>query len=423
MKRIGMARRLAALACAALFVFVGAGAVGCKQSAAAGGQATASSGSGSSTSSSSSSSSSASKVSWSGSQTVTVVDPMNGMTALTAQIPAGWLFAGTVTRPTGCHAPPIAWMSTSAVAQDGITALVSLPSVSWNWTSSKAMEKFNVAHKCPSVDISTAAGFLVNIALPNLQPNAKVEAVLGPNASDQASIAAQKLAPGRTLDGAQLRIQYVQAGLPIEEMISATVDCTTTTGVALFGSGEGPPQNRRCSTNGTNIVRAPQGQLDAALAAIASPSFQALAKNSHPNNDWFMRVVKEQQSVFAQATAQFNQSAAAIRAQGQAEQNARIAKAQQFDAQLKASTQASMANAQASQNAVDAAAHASENYSLDRQDFVNTATGQTITASSQYNHAWMSSDQSTLIQTNDPTLDPNGSVYPVSQSWNELVPK
>jgi len=342
---------------------------------------------------------------------------------MTAQIPAGWMFAGTVTRPTGCHAPPIAWMSTSAVAQDGITALVSLPSVSWNWTSSAAMEKFNVAHKCPSVNITTAASFLINIAIPNLEPSAKVEAVLGPNAGDQASIAAQKLAPGRTLDGAQVRIQYVQAGLPLEEMISATVDCTTTTGVALFGSGEGPPQNRRCSTNGTNIVRAPQGQLDAALAAMATPSFQALMKNSHPNNDWFMRVVKEQQSVFAQATAQFNQSAAALRAQAQAEQNARIAQAQQFDAQLKASTAASMANAQASQNAVDAAAHASVNYSLDRQDFVNTATGQTITASSQYNQAWMSSDGSTVIQTNNPNYDPNGSVSPVSQSWNELVPK
>ena len=36
---------------------------------------------------------------------------------------------------------------------------------------------------------------------------------------------------------------------------------------------------------------------------------------------------------------------------------------------------------------------------------------------------WMSSDGSTLIQTKDHTLDPNGVVYPVSQSWTELVPK
>ena len=50
------------------------------------------------------------------------------------------------------------------------------------------------------------------------------------------------------------------------------------------------------------------------------------------------------------------------------------------------------------------------------------ANGQIIQASSYYDHQWLSSDGKTLIQTND-TLDPNGVVYPVSQSWTELVPK
>jgi hypothetical protein len=35
----------------------------------------------------------------------------------------------------------------------------------------------------------------------------------------------------------------------------------------------------------------------------------------------------------------------------------------------------------------------------------------------------MSSDGTTLIQTDDHTFDPNGQVYPVSQSWTALVPK
>jgi hypothetical protein len=35
----------------------------------------------------------------------------------------------------------------------------------------------------------------------------------------------------------------------------------------------------------------------------------------------------------------------------------------------------------------------------------------------------MSSDGSTLIQTNDHSYDPNGQAGPVSQSWTELVPK
>lgn len=40
-----------------------------------------------------------------------------------------------------------------------------------------------------------------------------------------------------------------------------------------------------------------------------------------------------------------------------------------------------------------------------------------------YDHQWMSSDGSTLVQTDNPNLDPNGLVYPVSQSWTELVPR
>jgi hypothetical protein len=82
-----------------------------------------------------------------------------------------------------------------------------------------------------------------------------------------------------------------------------------------------------------------------------------------------------------------------------------------------------MAADRARQDAIDASAHATALHSLDQQEFTNPNTGQTIQASSQYNHQWMSSDGSTLIQTNDHTLDPNGQVYPVSQSWTELVPK
>ena len=77
----------------------------------------------------------------------------------------------------------------------------------------------------------------------------------------------------------------------------------------------------------------------------------------------------------------------------------------------------------ARQDAIDDSAHRTALYSLDQQEFRNPSTGQIIQASNQYNHQWMSSDGSTLIQTNDHTLDPNGTVYPVSQSWSELVPK
>jgi hypothetical protein len=53
----------------------------------------------------------------------------------------------------------------------------------------------------------------------------------------------------------------------------------------------------------------------------------------------------------------------------------------------------------------------------------NPANGKSYEVSNQYNHTWVSSDGSTIIQNQDHNFDPNGQVYPVSQSWNELVPK
>ena len=100
-----------------------------------------------------------------------------------------------------------------------------------------------------------------------------------------------------------------------------------------------------------------------------------------------------------------------------------LANGRAFQAQQAASTQRALANDRAQQAAIDESAHKTAMYSLDQQEFRNPNTGQVIQASNQYNHQWISSDGSTLIQTNDHTYDPNGQVYPVSQSWSELVPK
>jgi hypothetical protein len=116
---------------------------------------------------------------------------------------------------------------------------------------------------------------------------------------------------------------------------------------------------------------------------------------------------------------QFQQNLQNFKAQG----DARLAAGRAFQQNMRASTDRAMAADRSRQDAIDASAHATALHSLDQQEFTNPNTGQTIQASSQYNHQWISSDGSTLIQTNDHTLDPNGQVYPVSQSWTELVPK
>jgi hypothetical protein len=68
-------------------------------------------------------------------------------------------------------------------------------------------------------------------------------------------------------------------------------------------------------------------------------------------------------------------------------------------------------------------AQATVRYSLDRQVVTNPTNGKSYEVSNQYNHTWVSSDGSTIIQNQDHNYDPNGRVYPVSQSWTELSPK
>ncbi|MEO6964538.1 MAG: hypothetical protein ABI076_01405 [Acidobacteriaceae bacterium] len=70
---------------------------------------------------------------------------------------------------------------------DGITAFEKLPGVSWTWTSNGSNM---LGSKCPSnVNIDTADAFLLNIAIPNLHPTAKVVAVLPNPPSMQDAIA------------------------------------------------------------------------------------------------------------------------------------------------------------------------------------------------------------------------------------------
>ncbi|MGA2188587.1 MAG: hypothetical protein ABSH33_08655 [Steroidobacteraceae bacterium] len=375
---------------------------------------------------------SAAKASWSGSQTEQVPDPKFGMTALTMDIPAGWKFAGSVVRPAGCHSAG-ANIAYTALGQDGVTALVALPGVTWSWSTSPDQQKYMADQHCPGIDINTPAAFLVNIVVPNLHPNGKIVSVLPLPPEGQAALAAQLKAQreqsaampnlkiqNQTLDGARVRVQYTRDGRPVEEMITAVVSCSDTPVPAMPMLKRAAAVRRTCASRGTGIVRAPQGELDGVLA---QPAVKDLLKSVHPNPAWQTRLAQDTMAAFQQFEAQNNQQFQANQ-QHFREQNAQLmANGQAFRDNMRASTNAAMASDRARQNAIDQSAHAQVLDSLNRQDFKNPATGQTIEASNQYNHQWLSSDGSTLIQTNDHALDPNGQVYPVSQSWTELVPK
>lgn len=364
---------------------------------------------------------------------VEISDPQYQMTAFTLSVPANWKFAGIIARNPGCHSTGAALKYTMESA-DGQSAISLLPGVSWNWSSSPQMQKIMENQHCPGIEIVTAASFLVNIAIPNMRPNAKIVAVLPLKPEGQKVLADQLVQAQQannamaqrygqkpqklSNDGARVRVKYVRDGHPVEEMIAAVIDCTESETLALYKM---PSSTRRnCTTRGETILRAPEGSLD---ALVDSPLAMGLGKALQPNQEWQARLQHDQQAAFQQFEANNNAQFQQMMKNSQAQHEQLMANGRAFQQQQRESTDRALAADRANQAAIDASAHKMALYAGDRQDFVDPNTGHTIEASNQYNHQWISSDGSTLIQTNDHTYDPNGQVYPVSQSWTELVPK
>jgi hypothetical protein len=375
----------------------------------------------------------ASNVPWSSTRKAEIADPQYQMTAYTLEVPSNWKFAGSITRDPGCHSSG-AGLKYTMQSPDGVTAIAMLPGMTWTWTTSASLKKMMESQHCPAIDIDSASSFLINIAAPNLHPNAKVVSVLALIPEGQASLAEQlekkrqqNAAMAKqygqppqklSLDGARVRLQYLRDGRPVEEQLLAVVDCSETQFAAL--AGQPAYQRRTCSSRSIVIDRAPQGHLEELLAA---PQLQSLNKSIQINHAWDDRVARDMQAAFQKFQAANNQQFQANLQKGRDDNARLLANGKAFQDNMRASTDRALANDRAQQNAIDKSAHATALYSLDRQEFKNPSTGQTIEASNEYSHQWMSSDGSMLIQTNDHSLDPNGQVYPVSQSWTELVPK
>ncbi len=359
-----------------------------------------------------------------GARKADVVDPAYQMTAYTVNVPAGYKVVGAILRPGGCHPPPTpaSGLSYTVLGPGGLTAYMSLPGVSWTWTSNGS----NVASpKCPSnINIDTAAGLLVNIAVPNLHPNATAVTVVPLPQNIQDSIAANNQKnrgygpQGRQFqDFAHVRVEYELNGHAVEESLSAMIDCIESKAIPMPG-GIGQPvrpgfTRRNCSSRGTMITRAPKGHLQDALKN--DPGFPQV------NPAWDQRVIHDMTANFQQMQAASNAQFQAIQEHFKEQGEQRMEQGRQFQAGLQDSTNRALQNDRNTQAATDHAAHQTALYSLDRQTFINPSTGQKIEASNQYDHQWMSSDGQTLIQSQG-SNDPNGSVDPGRQSWVELVP-
>ena len=237
---------------------------------------------------------------WTGSQKAEITDPAYNMTAFTIDVPNGWKSAGTILRPGGCHAPayPAAGLSYAELSPDGVSAYMVLPGVSW--TGSSNGYNFQ-GQKCPSnINIDSAAGFLLNIAVPILHPYAKSVTVVPLDPKFQAALAANSEQAtanlrrnglqGRAIqDAARVQVEYELNGQMVDEMLFALVNCQQTQAQATMGR---PYTRLICSTTGTSIIRAPKGHLDEMIAH--KPAVQQIG------NEWNQRVIQDMSSKFQQ---------------------------------------------------------------------------------------------------------------------------
>ena len=372
----------------------------------------------------------------SGMQQVSVTDRTYGMVAYRLAIPSGWHFGGDIIREQGCHGGGMSlnYMMESADRQN---ALIQLAGVKWHWDDDHWKDDHN-QRQCEAVPISSAADFLVNVLLPTVRAKAKIVSVVGPSAETRQQLAnaeekememyrgwAQENGgpPPQHLyiDTANMRISYEIDGHPVEEMVTAVIDCYGGTGPSANPQRYPPVTNLFCSSRPERIVRAPQGKLDAFLASV---ELKRMMDSVQADQAWYEHDVRTVQAKIYRdrqlSQMMIAQSWATFNAQQQASQaffNQLSENNRQFNENMIARGQQNMAEQQNLMAHKDAEAHRWINFAGDKADFTNSYTGQTVTLSNKYPRTFFSQDGTTAIQTNgwNPNSIPGGQVYTEAQ--------
>jgi hypothetical protein len=421
-----MSRRLIVSGVAAVLLLAAAGWFNQRDGVAEAASAAGSSGSSShgAQSSKGSSRATAVKTSWSGTHSEPVKDPALGETAFTVTVPNGWKYVGLILRPKGCHAPavPADGLSWTVLSPDGISAKGQMPGAMWMWQSDGQNP---MGPSCSPIDITSANAFLLNIAVPNTHPNAtnikvwplsdKEQQVLA-QAREKAAAAPQQygIQVKHLIDFGKVRLEYNLKGQTVDEQMGVVLTCDETAQPAMPLLRRPAMTHRNCYTHGTFFARAPHGHLQEILADQLPPP--------QIDHQWDSDVSQRMQQAFEQMQAASDAQFRANQKQIQEQTNQMLANGRAFQANLQHQTDSAMAADAQRQNAIDHAAHQQMLDSLNRQDFVDPGTGRRIETSNQYNHSWIGSD-GTVVLNNDPTYDPNGEINPVRESFTELVPQ
>ena len=127
--------------------------------------------------------------------------------------------------------------------------------------------------------MNPAAGFLLNIAVPNTHPASRIIGVVtlpdkmreGLEAR-QRGLASQSRPMRQTIDTAQVKVEYTIRGQMMEEQMSVVLTCLESH-LPAYPLMHRPARTvRHCMTHGTYFKRAAKGHLDHLLANAIKPA-------------------------------------------------------------------------------------------------------------------------------------------------------
>jgi hypothetical protein len=370
---------------------------------------------------------------WPGVRSVEADDSQFQMAAYTLAVPSNWKFAGEIAASAAgtCHAGDRALKFTMQ-SPDGLYRIVMLPGVHWTVQGNRRYMQFSANQGCPPIEIVSAADFIANILLAQMQPDARIISVQGPGPGQREAMSKRYEADqnydqmmsqrtgnpvGRiTLDGVRMRIQYQVGGQTVEEMVSTVVDCDS---MPLSGGG----MTQSCGVpDGIFLVRAPLGQLD---GFIAMREFDALLKSPEANPDWLNRRIEQNRQGNEQTISGINGSNAqyaANYANTQRLYDIQNRGAQQFNRNLIASGNRAIAADREQQDRMDHEAHEYTLYAGNQQENIDPYTGRTVVTSNRSAQQWASSDGRYTVGTQN-GVNPNDYVGPGGPTFAPMTPK
>jgi hypothetical protein len=316
--------------------------------------------------------------------------------AMDLLIPAGWTFDGAVQWGNrGCF-DDFAAIRFQMKSPDGKIVIEGWPSYTWQYVDNPSVQRYLIQENqqgtkvglkpCPVYPPQPAATVLTKLLVPQIRPGKTIAAMetsadLDQFIKDRTADVQKRAGQNIQLSAneARARLKYDVDGAPVEEWISAV----SMSQISPSGDGRG---GRRYDNKAIMVMsmRAPAGQLEANERLLA-----AVRGSMHIKPEWerqYLGIVNQLN------TGQQQQRAA---------RDEIIRQFQQYEVSM---IQGVIANQQQGSNQ---AVHAESQYLRGVETYRDPSTGKQYELDNKYGNAWMNSNGTDVILSEDPNLNPS----------------